>query len=48
VSNVTYNAANQLLTFNSETRQYNNLNQMTRLTITGALDISYNFPAGTM
>jgi RHS repeat-associated protein len=36
-----------LLTFNSETRQYNNLNQMTRLTITGALDISYNFPAGT-
>jgi len=47
VSNVTYNAANQLLTFNSETRQYNNLNQMTRLTVTGALDISYNFPAGT-
>jgi RHS repeat-associated protein len=49
VSNVTYNAANQLLTFNTETHQYNNLNQMTRLTITGAqpLDISYNFPAGT-
>ena len=47
VNNVTYNAANQLLTFNTETRQYNNLNQMTRLTITGALDISYNFPAGT-
>jgi RHS repeat-associated protein len=48
VINVTYNAANQLLTFNTETRSYNNLNQMTRLTITGAfpLDISYNFPAG--
>jgi RHS repeat-associated protein len=49
VSNVTYNAANQLLTFNTETRHYNNLNQMTRLTITGSqpLDVSYNFPAGT-
>ncbi len=48
VNNVTYNAANQLLTFNTETRTYNNLNQMTRLTITGTspLDISYNFPAG--
>jgi len=46
---VTYNAANQLLTFNTETRQYNNLNHMTRLTITGSqpLDVSYNFPAGT-
>ena len=32
---VSYNAANQLLTFNTETRTYNNLNQMTRLTITG-------------
>jgi RHS repeat-associated protein len=49
VNNVTYNAANQLLTFNTETRTYNNLNQMTQLTITGAqpLNISYNFPAGT-
>jgi RHS repeat-associated protein len=48
VNNVSYNAANQLLTFNTETRTYNNLNQMTRLTITGTgpLDISYNFPAG--
>jgi hypothetical protein len=35
VNNVTYNAANQLLTFNTETHTYNNLNQMTRLTITG-------------
>ncbi len=47
VNNVTYNAANQLLTFNNETRTYNNLNQMTRLQVTGNLDISYNFPAGT-
>jgi RHS repeat-associated protein len=48
VNNVAYNPANQLLTFNTETRTYNNLNQMTRLTITGsaALDISYNFTAG--
>ena len=38
-----------MLTFNTETHTYNNLNQMTRLTITGTapLDISYNFPAGT-
>jgi RHS repeat-associated protein len=37
-----------LLTFNTETRTFNNLNQMTRLTITGSapLDISYNFTAG--
>ena len=37
-----------LLTFNTETHAHNNLNQMTRLTITGTapLDISYNFPAG--
>jgi RHS repeat-associated protein len=48
VNNVSYNAANQLLTFNTETHTYNNLNQMTRLTITGSapLDISYNFTAG--
>src|ERR1035438_2115950 len=48
VNNVTYNAANQLLTFNTETRTYNNLNQMTQLTITGSqpLNISYNFTAG--
>jgi RHS repeat-associated protein len=48
VNNVTYNAANQLLTFNTETRSYNNLNQMTQLVITGTypLNISYNFTAG--
>src|ERR1039457_4422236 len=48
VNNVTYNAANQLSTFNTETRTYNNLNQMTQLTITGTqpLNISYNFTAG--
>ena len=48
VNNVSYNAANQLSTFNTETRTYNNLNQMTQLTITGTqpLNISYNFTAG--
>src|ERR1035441_3134454 len=48
VNNVSYNAANQLSTFNTETRTYNNLNQMTQLTITGSqpLNISYNFAAG--
>jgi RHS repeat-associated protein len=48
VNNVSYNAANQLSTFNTETRTYNNLNQMTQLTITGSqpLNISYNFTAG--
>jgi RHS repeat-associated protein len=49
VNNVSYNAANQLLTFNSETHTYKNLNQMTQLVITGTypLNISYNLPAGT-
>jgi RHS Repeat len=48
VNNVSYNAANQLLTFNTETHTYNNLNQMTQLVITGTqpLNISYNFTAG--
>jgi len=49
VSNVTYNAANQFLTLNyfgvTETRQYNNLNQMTSLTQNGAT-VAYNFTAG--
>ena len=36
VNNVSYNAAIQLLTFNTETRTYDNLNQMTPLTITGS------------
>jgi hypothetical protein len=44
VSNVTYNAANQLLGLSyfgiSETRQYNNLNQMTNLTVGSLINIS--------
>jgi RHS repeat-associated protein len=50
VSNVTYNAANQLLGLNylgiAETRQYNNLNQMTNLTAGSLINITYTFPAG--
>jgi RHS repeat-associated protein len=50
VSNVTYNAANQLLGLNylgtAETRQYNNLNQMTNLTAGSGINITYTFPAG--
>src|ERR1039458_6745946 len=50
VSNVTYNAANQLLGLNylgtAETRQYNNLNQMTNLTAGSGINIAYTFPAG--
>ena len=50
VSSVTYNAANQLLGLNylgtAETRQYNNLNQMTNLTVGSTLNITYTFPAG--
>src|SRR5271156_2900254 len=50
VSSVTYNAANQLLGLNylgtAETRQYNNLNQMTNLTVGSAMNITYTFPAG--
>jgi RHS repeat-associated protein len=50
VSNVTYNAANQLLGLNylgiAETRQYNNLNQMTNLTAGSLINITYTYPAG--
>jgi RHS repeat-associated protein len=50
VSSVTYNAANQLLGLNylgiAETRQYNNLNQMTNLTAGSGINITYTFPAG--
>jgi hypothetical protein len=50
VSGGTYNAANQLLQMSysegTETSTYNNLNQMTNLTIGSTLTISYNFPAG--
>jgi len=51
VNSVTYGAANQLLTMNyfgvSETRTYNNMLQMTRLSIPGQVDISYTFPSAT-
>ena len=53
VSNVQYNAANQLLSINrfgaGETRSYNDRNQMTNVTVTGAgsMNIAYTFPAGT-
>jgi RHS repeat-associated protein len=50
VSGVTYNPANQFLTVDyfgaNETRTYNSMNQMTRLSIPGSLDISYNFISG--
>jgi RHS repeat-associated protein len=50
VSGVTYNAANQFLTVDylgaNETRTYNSMNQMTRLSVPGSLDISYNFVSG--
>ena len=50
VSGVSYNPANQLLGISYfgtvESRQYNNLNQMTNLTV-GSDAITYTFPAGT-
>jgi RHS repeat-associated protein len=51
VNGVTYGAANQLLTMNyfgaSETRTYNSMLQMTRLSIPGQVDITYTFPSAT-
>jgi RHS repeat-associated protein len=51
VNGVTYGAANQLLTINyfgaSETRTYNSMLQMTRLSIPGQVDITYTFPSAT-
>ncbi len=51
VNNVTYGAANQMLTMNyfgvSETRTFNSMLQMTRLSIPGQVDISYTFPSAT-
>jgi RHS repeat-associated protein len=49
VSNVTYNAANQLLTMNygvSESRGYNSLNQLTTLN-NGTENLTYTYPTGT-
>jgi len=51
VNSVTYRVASQLLTMSyfgvSETRTYNNMLQMTRLSIPGQVDISYTFPSAT-
>jgi len=50
MSNVSYNAANQLLTFGTESRVYNSLGQLTKLTAasgTQAVDLTYIYPAGT-
>jgi len=53
VSGVSYNAANKFLGITyfgaTETRQYNNLFQLTQLTTTGTTSISYtyNYPTGT-
>jgi len=47
VSNVSYNAANQLLTMNygvSETRTYNVLNQLTNITAGSYENSTYNYP----
>ncbi len=50
VSNVTYNAANQLtgITYfgSPETRTYNSLGQMTQLYVNSGLYYNYNYPAG--
>ncbi len=50
VSNVSYNAGNQLLTMNypgaSEVRGYNMLNQLTTLSA-GTENLTYNYPTGT-
>jgi RHS repeat-associated protein len=55
VSNVGYNAANQLLTLDgptgNETRGYNSLNQLTSLSVqlyaSRELNLTYNYPTGT-
>jgi len=49
VSNVTYNAADQLLTMThggvQETRQYNERLQLTRITVPGQMDLEYRYSA---
>jgi RHS repeat-associated protein len=42
----THGPAGELLTFNSVTRTYNSLGQLTRMTKTGAMDIEYIYTAG--
>lgn len=50
VSNVSYNAANQLLSINypgaNETRSYNVLNQLTNITAGSGENLTYNYPTG--
>jgi RHS repeat-associated protein len=51
VSNVSYNAANQLLTVKypaaNETRTYNVLDQLTNVTAGSGENLTYNYPTGT-
>ena len=51
VNNVSYNAANQLLTMTmlgtNETRTYNSLNQLITLTAGSGENLAYNYPTGT-
>lgn len=52
VSGLAYNAAGQITSMNfegwTETRQYNGLNQMTRLTVSGGIaDWEYRYPWGS-
>ena len=51
VNNVSYNAANQLLTMNypaaNEVRGYNVLNQLTSLSTGSSENLTYNYPSGS-
>jgi RHS repeat-associated protein len=51
VNNVSYNAANQLLTIDypsgNETRSYNALNQLTNLAVGTTENLTYNYPTST-
>jgi RHS repeat-associated protein len=50
VNNVSYNAANQLLTMSyglAETRSYNVLNQLTNITVGSTENLTYNYPTGS-
>jgi hypothetical protein len=51
VSSVQYGPSNQLLSLNyfgvSESRTYNTLVQITNISISGQLNLTYNYPTGT-
>jgi RHS repeat-associated protein len=51
VSGVNYGPANEMLQMiyngGTETRTYNNMLQLTHLSLPGQIDINYNFPSGT-